>query len=111
MPNLREPFSSLSSDIIETIVGALRACASRPDYPASHSDLRICVEALLRKFDVKLRPVPLDRVEILEPPPACPVCMKPLGDTVAELRRPEGASGPSRFYAHPECVNYPKRDR
>jgi hypothetical protein len=109
MSELREPFATLASDLVETLLGALKECKSRLDYPDSHSAMHVCVEAVLRKYDVKLRAVPLDRAQILEPPAMCPVCMQPLGDTVAELRAPEGARIPRRFYAHPACVNYPKR--
>lgn len=97
-PHLREPFDTLATQLIETI---------REGGAGSGEllDLNYAVRAVLRKFDVKLRPVPLNTGDIHEPPPVCPVCQKPTGSSVAELRLANG----KRVNAHPECVNWPER--
>jgi hypothetical protein len=95
---LREPFDTLAAQLIETIRQA-------GGDSSGQIDLRYGVRAVLRKFEVTLRPIPLDTEDILEPPPVCPVCQKPTGTSVAELRLSDG----KRVHAHPECVNWPPR--
>jgi hypothetical protein len=97
--DLREPYETLAAQLIETI---REGGATGGDQP----DLRYGVRAVLRKFEVRLRPVPLDSDEIRKPPDVCPVCRKPTGSSVAELRLTDG----ERVHAHPECVNWPKRE-
>jgi hypothetical protein len=77
-PSLREPYASIASDLMATMVAGLKEWRHDLDYPQSHSDLRGCIDAVLRKYEVKLRPVPLDRSEIWEPPETCPVCRLPI---------------------------------
>jgi hypothetical protein len=96
--DLREPFNTLAAQLVETV----REGGAGGD----QVDLRYGVRAVLRKFEVKLRPVPLDTEDIILPPPVCPVCQKPTGTSVAELR----LGGGGRVHAHPECVNWPKRE-
>ena len=56
-PNLKEPFRTLESEIIETLLAGHHEC--RPDlaYPESHSDMSGAVRGLLRMFEVKRRPI------------------------------------------------------
>jgi hypothetical protein len=65
-PMLRKPYDLLMSEIVTTLLAGHHEW--RPDlaYPESHSDMQGGVMALLRKYEVKLRPVPLDRSEIEE---------------------------------------------
>lgn len=96
---LREPFETLASQLFETL---------REGGKSSSDQLNLMrgVHAVLRKFDVTLRPVPLDSSEIQKEAPLCPVCRKPTGSSVAELRLGDG----EYVHAHPECVNWPKRE-
>ena len=109
-PSLREPFATLESDLIITMIGGLKEWRSDLDYPESHSDMDGCIRAVLRKYEVKLRPVVLDRAEIEEPEPICPVCRKLVhnGGTVFSLERPVGVRY-GDYYAHADCVVIPKR--
>ena len=52
----------LRSDIIDTMLAGMNI--HRPDltYPASHSDMNVCVSALLRMYEVKRRPLIADKV-------------------------------------------------
>lgn len=63
-PALRPPFDQLAGDLIATILGGFHEWRPDLNYPQSHSDMQGGVMAVLRKYDVKLRPVPLDRSEI-----------------------------------------------
>ncbi len=96
---LREPFEALSKEIVETLKG------DHGQFPLDHHATWRGVYAMLRKFDIKLRPVPLDMKDIDELPPTCPVCRKSLGSTVVTLQRFDETR---QTYAHPECINYPK---
>lgn len=63
-PPLRSDFAQLSGDIIDTLIAGLHEW--RPDlgYPESHSDMQGCVRALLRMYEVKRRPIALDRLPL-----------------------------------------------
>jgi len=104
-PSLREPFAQLSREIIETLLAGHKEWRPDLSYPESHSDMQGAVRALLRKYDVALRPVPLDRDELEEPPSVCPVCKLRTGPSVKTL----GCIGPNgrEVYAHHECVTFP----
>lgn len=69
-PPLGPKYAALGDDVIETFLAGHHRW--RPDlpYPESHSDMMGGVFALLLKYEVKLRPIPLSMVDILEPP--CP---------------------------------------
>lgn len=99
-PFLREPFATLESDIIETMIGGLHQWRSDLSYPESHSDMAGCIRAVIRKYEVKLRPVPLETKDIVEPDPVCGVCGGPLGDHIMSLDRSLGREK----YAHPGCI-------
>lgn len=53
-------------DIIETLLAGHHQVRSDLRYPESHSDMTWAVMNLLRKYEVKLRPVPLDRADLIE---------------------------------------------
>lgn len=100
-PSLREPFATLEGDLAETMIAGLHEYRHDLDYPESHSDLAGCIRAVLRKYDIKLRPVPLDRDEINEPEPVCPVCLKSVnGGVLTQLKVP----GKREVLAHQSCV-------
>lgn len=99
--SLREPFATLESDLIETMRAGLQEYRRDLDFPESNSDMAGCIRAVLRKYDVKLRPVPLDRNEINEPEPMCPVCLKSVdGGVLTPIKVP----GKREVLAHQSCV-------
>ncbi len=100
---LRSPFAELASDLIETLIAGHKQWRPDLDYPESHSDMQGAVRAVLQKYDVKLRPVPLDYADIIEPPSVCPVCKLETGSSVKTLGRINGRE----VYAHHECVTFP----
>jgi hypothetical protein len=105
MSKLREPFDALERDIAATIIGATKGT----DTPSAYA-LAPGIEALIRKYEIALRPVPLDRDEVREEwPRICPVCCKAImqGGTVYELR----IAGRREQHAHIECVAPPSRDK
>jgi hypothetical protein len=104
-PSLREPFATLASDLIETMTGGLHEWRPDLDYPQSHSDWQGCIRAVLRKYDVKLRAVPRDTAEILEPPDTCPICREPFGDSGETVTTIQRFDETRSTYAHLKCVN------
>jgi hypothetical protein len=108
-PHLREPYATLASDLMETMIAGLHEWRSDLSYPESHSDLRGCIDAVLRKFDVKLRPVPLDRSEIWEKPETCPVCKLPLdqGPSASHVTQIQRFDETRSTYAHMGCIKRP----
>ena len=103
-PSLREPYFTLEGDLIDTMIGGLHEWRSDLGYPESHSDMAGCIRAVLRKYDVKLRAVPLDREQIEEPDPLCPICTNTLhtGETLTSLHMPDVRG---EHLAHHKCVN------
>ncbi len=100
-PFLREPYASLERDVIDTIR------EGGTEYPQSHSDCQGGVRALLRKYDLKLRAVPLDREDIVEPPNRCVVCRTTLGSEVKSLGMLKVSDARSiDIYAHPGCIYF-----
>jgi hypothetical protein len=65
---MKEPFRTLESDMIETFLAGHKEY--RPDlpYPESYSDMCGGIRALLRRFDIKPRAIPLDRAELYPEP-------------------------------------------
>jgi hypothetical protein len=65
-PFLKEPYRTLESEIIETLLAGLHEW--RPDlgYPESRSDMSGAVRALMRMFDVRRRPLAIQEKEMLE---------------------------------------------
>lgn len=100
MSRLREPYEALSKEIFNTL-----KCGQEGAIPLDYHAVWRGIYAMLRKFDIELRPVPLDMKDIDELPQTCPVCRKELGSTVATLQRFDETR---QTYAHPECINYPK---
>lgn len=62
--SLKPEFDKLEHDIIETLVAGHHEWRPDLSYPESHSDMQGAVRALLRCFEIKRRPVPLDRAEL-----------------------------------------------
>lgn len=102
-PPLKAKFSRLEDDIIETLIAGHQQY--RPDlpYPQSHSDLSGGVRALMRRFDIKPRAIPLDTDEMLQQERKCVVCGKTdntMWRTLAIHRDEDGQEA----YAHADCV-------
>lgn len=98
--HLREPYESLANEIFKTLKG------DREGLPLDYNGVWRGIYAMLKKFDIELRAVPLDSKDIDELPRTCPVCRKELGSTVVTLQRFDETK---QTYAHPECINYPKQ--
>jgi len=56
---LSEPFNTLESEIIETLLAGHKQWRPDLSYPESHSDMQGAVRGLLRMFEVKRRPLPM----------------------------------------------------
>lgn len=56
-PRLREPYDSLESELIETLLAGLKEWRPDLSYPESHSDMQACARAALRMFEIKRRPI------------------------------------------------------
>jgi hypothetical protein len=67
-PSLVEPFALLEAEMIRTFLAGHQQW--RPDlrYPESHSDLQAGMRALIKRFDIQPRPIPLDWREIEKGP-------------------------------------------
>ncbi len=63
-PPLQEPYASLASDMIDTMLAGLKEWRPDLSYPESHSDMQGCVRAVLRMFEVKRRPIALSELPI-----------------------------------------------
>ena len=75
-PMLKPEYAKLESEIIQTFLAGHHEWRPDLDYPESHSDMAGGVRALLRMFEIKRRPVALDRGEIVHPAERCqgPCC-------------------------------------
>jgi hypothetical protein len=65
---LREPFNTLEQQIIETLIAGHKEWRPDLNYPQSHSDMQGAVRGLIRMFDVKRRPIALERDDIYPKP-------------------------------------------
>ena len=56
---LKEPFRTIESELVRTMMAGHQTW--RPDlrYPESHSDMQACARAILQRFNVEM--LPLDR--------------------------------------------------
>lgn len=63
-PTLKEPYATLEAEIIRTFLAGHKQW--RPDlpYPESHSDMAGGVRALLKRFDIEARAIPLDEADL-----------------------------------------------
>ena len=57
---LKAPIDQLESDIIETLIAGHHEWRPDLNYPESYSDMQGAVRGLLRVFDVKRRPLPIN---------------------------------------------------
>jgi hypothetical protein len=46
--------------MVETMIAGLHEWRRDLKYPESHSDMQACVRGLLRMFEIKRRPLPVD---------------------------------------------------
>jgi hypothetical protein len=56
---LRDPYNSLMAQLCETFLAS-----GRSGYPQSMSDLELCMLGVIQMFDIKRRPLALERKEI-----------------------------------------------
>lgn len=89
---LREPFQTLVDDIYATVTARGRE---------SRSDMEPGLHALVQKYEITLRPIPLERSEIEHPPSTCPVCRKPNNGAVKSLGRD---SAGEEIHCHTGCI-------
>lgn len=59
-PNLKKPFDDLEAEMIKTFLAGHHQWRPDLSYPESHSDLQAGMRALLKRYDITARPVPLD---------------------------------------------------
>ena len=64
-PFLKEPYATLESEIIDTLIAGHKEWRPDLNYPESHSDMQGAVRGLLRMFDVKRRPLAMPMREML----------------------------------------------
>jgi len=67
MPNppLREPFATLSRDLLAAMVAGLHDWRPDLNYPESHSDMQACVLGILSRFELTPRVAPLDLKDMI----------------------------------------------
>lgn len=63
-PFIKSEFGA--GEIINTLLAGHHYWRPDLEYPKSHSDMQGAVEGLLLKYEVKLRPLPLDRNDLYE---------------------------------------------
>ncbi len=70
-PRLKPKYQQLETEILDTMEKGLKEW--RPDlhYPESRSDMQGCIRPVLRMFEIKRRPIALDRSAIVHPDEAC----------------------------------------
>jgi hypothetical protein len=75
-PRLKLEFEQLECALIETFLAGHHEWRADLDYPESWSDMQGGARALIRMFEIKRRPVALDRGEIVHPKERCsgPCC-------------------------------------
>lgn len=60
---LKSEFFQLESDMMQTFMAG---CVKIEGYPKSHSDVQGGLRALLKRFDIKPRAIPLDWKDLFE---------------------------------------------
>lgn len=65
-PSLKSPLAALEAEMIKTFIAGHHLY--RPDlpYPESHSDLQGGMRALIKRFDITPRAIPLDFTDMVE---------------------------------------------
>lgn len=63
-PHLKEPFNTIQSQAIETMLAGLKQWRPDLSYPESHSDMQGCVMALMQMFELKRRPIAIEAEEM-----------------------------------------------
>jgi len=56
-PFLKEPDATLEMQLIETMLAGFHEWRPDLDYPESHSDMQGCARAIMRRYDIKTRPL------------------------------------------------------
>lgn len=64
-PEMKPEFSKLDGELIETFLAGCKEWRPDLNYPESHSDMQAGTMALMRMFEIKRRPIALDRSELL----------------------------------------------
>ena len=89
---LRVEYRPIYDDLIETL--------KERGFPESVSDLQWAVESIIRKYDMRLRPTPLDRDEV-RMPNNCPVCRRQNDGSVKLIGRD---SVGEEIHCHMGCI-------
>lgn len=66
-PALKPDFAKLEADMMESFLAGHHEYRRDLKYPESHSDMQAGLRVLMRVFDIKRRPIPLDRSDIIAP--------------------------------------------
>lgn len=64
-PKLKDDFSKLRSDMQDSMLEGLKRRYGLPA-PLSSSDWQACLEPIFLLYDIKRRPIPLERKDIYE---------------------------------------------
>lgn len=83
-PPLQEPYRTLESEMIATMLAGLHEWRPDLSYPESHSDMQGCTRGLFQMFDIKRRELPRSMSEIVVKPHKCAVCDKPAHTSFGE---------------------------
>ena len=70
-PRLKAEYDKLEDEIIKTFFAGHHEWRSDLAYPESYSDMQGGARALLRMFEIKRRPVALDRGDLVHPAERC----------------------------------------
>lgn len=65
-PSLKAAFAELESEMIRTFIAGHKQWRSDLAYPQSHSDMQGGIRALLKRYEIVPRAIPLDWREIEE---------------------------------------------
>lgn len=63
-PSLKPEFATLEVEMIKTFLAGHHRYRPDLSYPESHSDMEGGMRALLKRFDITPRPIPLDWDEL-----------------------------------------------
>jgi hypothetical protein len=67
-PRLEQPYAILVGQVVDTMLAGLKEWRPDLDYPEAHSDMVGCAYALIRRFDIKQRPLDIPLPVIPETP-------------------------------------------
>ena len=65
-PTLKPDFQKLESELIQTFLAGHHLWRPGLSYPESHSDMSGGMRAILKRFEIKPREIPLDWKDLIE---------------------------------------------